>query len=269
VADVTYCPTCDIRYADARYCRVCGSELAVDTDEGSGVALAEPVRRRWGMGDVLLAFLCSAGFTVAAITFTRPFTLDAVFVFVILMGANWLGWAGWTVAASHMKGSRSLRTDFGLALEPSDLPRGIVGGFGTLVIVAIVAVLLGTPAGDPTISDFAPTGLLQWASFGVALVIGAPIAEELFFRGLFLRAAERRLGTIGGVALSTTIFALLHVPQRLSLGFAVAFIPIFVIGLVLAVLAVWSKRLGASIVAHMTVNGLAFVTMMASQTSGA
>ncbi|MEX2393405.1 MAG: type II CAAX endopeptidase family protein [Actinomycetota bacterium] len=185
--------------------------------------------------------------------------------FVVLQVAGWITALGWAARATYLKGSRSFRTDFGLQWERFDIFRGIVTGFGTLILIAIVVAALGANVGDPTISELEPDGAFQVLLFGFALVVGAPIVEEIFFRGLFLRAAERRFGTFGAVVFVTTVFTVLHVPQRMELGFVLAFVPIFTIGLLFALLAVRYRRLGPGIAAHMTFNGIAFLALIASQ----
>ena len=44
----------------------------------------------------------------------------------------------------------------------------------------------------------------------VVAVIGAPLTEELLFRGLVLRAFEKRAGTLAAIVGSTALFTLLH-----------------------------------------------------------
>src|SRR5439155_430062 len=51
----------------------------------------------------------------------------------------WIGLIGTVVWACRTKGSGSLRRDFGLAMQWSDIPLGLVAGFvGQIAIVAIV-----------------------------------------------------------------------------------------------------------------------------------
>lgn len=86
----------------------------------------------------------------------------------------------------------------------------------------------------------------------VAFVIMAPIAEEVFFRGVvfnaWLREGGRRWAFIG----SSGLFALIH----LSL---VLLVPLFLLGLVLAWVYQRTGNLLAPIAMHATVNGISVV----------
>ena len=83
----------------------------------------------------------------------------------------------------------------------------------------------------------------------VAVVILAPIAEEVFFRGVvfnaWLRERGRRWAFIGSAAL----FAVIHVSL-------VAVVPIFLLGLALAWIYTRTGNLLAPMAMHATVNGI-------------
>ena len=102
---------------------------------------------------------------------------------------------------------------------------------------------------------------------GILTVAVVPVVEELFFRGLVLRALVRvcrPLGPALGPALACVstgiIFGLAHFEALQLLGLA-AF------GVVLSVMAYRFRRLGPSIFAHATFNLLAVVAV-ASSTPG-
>jgi membrane protease YdiL (CAAX protease family) len=83
----------------------------------------------------------------------------------------------------------------------------------------------------------------------LAIVILAPIAEEVFFRGVvfnaWLREGGRRWAFIG----SSALFALIHISL-------VALVPIFLLGLALAWVYQRTGNLLAPIAMHATVNGI-------------
>ena len=79
------------------------------------------------------------------------------------------------------------------------------------------------------------------------VVIGAPIVEELMYRGLLQGAAVRRLNDAVAVVVVAAFFALIHFRWVELPG-------LFVFGLVLGVCALRTGRLGMSIVAHMAFN---------------
>jgi membrane protease YdiL (CAAX protease family) len=90
----------------------------------------------------------------------------------------------------------------------------------------------------------------------VAIVaIAAPVVEELFYRGLWLRSVERRLGTAAAVGVSSVVFAAVHFQPYdfpALLGFAV----------VVAVLTVRTGRLGPAIWAHVVFNLTAVLNLL-------
>lgn len=187
--------------------------------------------------------------------------LGQTWLVVVFAVATWTGLVTWTLVSSYAKGARSLRADFGWHLEPSDIGRGIVAGLGALVVTAVAITLLAgdVQAPEEGLLSIRPRGVGELVAFGLVAIIGAPVVEELFFRGLFLRSVERRYGTRWAVVVTSAVFGLVHVPDRASFGIGLAFAPPFVLGVVLAALAVRTKRLGSSVIAHASVNAVAFV----------
>jgi membrane protease YdiL (CAAX protease family) len=128
---------------------------------------------------------------------------------------------------------------------------GVAAWLGSTLLLALVTFLL-TELGYPPeagTAELAVGALDPWLIvFGVVLV--APIAEEIFFRGVvfnaWLREGGRRFAYIGSAAL----FAIIHVSL-------VSLLPIFLLGLALA----WVyERSGFTLLApmamHATVNGI-------------
>jgi len=86
--------------------------------------------------------------------------------------------------------------------------------------------------------------------------VGAPIAEELFFRGLVLSVAKRKFGKIVGVLISSTLFGLVHIQTTVSASIYM-FFSTAVLGVMLALLVLKTNRLGTSILAHGAFNASA------------
>ena len=93
------------------------------------------------------------------------------------------------------------------------------------------------------------TPLETFFFFGSAVVI-APFVEEWFYRGMLLPALARRFNPAVGIIGSSALFALVHVRP-------ITFPGIFVLGVILAVMTMWTRRLAPAILAHM---GFNFVT---------
>jgi membrane protease YdiL (CAAX protease family) len=90
-----------------------------------------------------------------------------------------------------------------------------LAAFGVLVALeARLEPLLGIPPAEPWGSRYA-AGERALRVLGIVLV--APVAEELIFRGaLFTRLARTRLGAAGAVVTTAVAFAGLHVQYGLS-----------------------------------------------------
>lgn len=81
------------------------------------------------------------------------------------------------------------------------------------------------------------------------LVLGAPLGEELFFRGLLTDLWKMRLGTWRAVLSAALFFAVLHF-------YLLQFIPVLLSGIILGALFVRTENISIPIVAHAVVNGL-------------
>jgi len=130
---------------------------------------------------------------------------------------------------------------------------GVLAWIGASLVSAAVYYVfeaLGIQS-DPQAAEQALSVIDPWLAV-LAIVILAPIAEEVFFRGVvfnaFLREGGRRWAFLG----SSALFAAIH----LSL---VALIPIFLLGLALAWVYDRTNNLLAPIVMHTVVNGASVV----------
>jgi membrane protease YdiL (CAAX protease family) len=132
----------------------------------------------------------------------------------------------------------------------SGLAWGVLAWVGaTAASAAMVWVLdaMGLPA-DTQAAEQALLVVDPWLAV-LAIVVLAPIAEELFFRGVVYNAWLREGGPRYALIGSAVLFAVIH----LSL---VAVVPIFLLGLALAWVYRRTANLLAPIVMHATVNGI-------------
>lgn len=181
----------------------------------------------------------------------------------------WVGLVGTALYATYRKGARSLRADFRLAFQPVDAAIGVVtGAAAQVVLLPLIALLLRPLVGQPDVARTTEKILDSAHGPGrvvlvVFVVAGAPLVEELFFRGLLLRALLRRFNTGWAVALDGVLFGLAH-PQALSpAALALVMVSLAALGAVLALLAVKTGRLGASIVTHAAFNLWTIVGLLA------
>mgnify|MGYP002079313142 CR=1 FL=1 len=226
--------------------------------------------RRWGIGDVLWGLLIVIGLSVVfsipiAVAQLAGVELGMVWITVVSVVAMWAGFFGWPLYCAKRKGLGSLKADFGFTMEWYDLLIGIAAGIGSLVLIAIIGII------EINVAEQAPESNTQVISEAtgtpialVIVVLGAPVFEELFFRGLTYGAVDKRFNRWAALAVSTVLFTVLHAqPAATALGFGLFLARIGAIGLVLGVLRMTTGRLGAPIVAHMTVNGVATIAVLA------
>ncbi len=162
-----------------------------------------------------------------------------------------------------------LRKDYGIVIRPVDVPLGIV--------VGLVSQYLLTPIFELPLVPFvthlytrlnAPADSLTkgvsggwFAILGIFVCLGSPLVEELYFRGLILRGLLgkcERLSPKAAIALPVIIsglfFGLVHFEPLEFLGLAG-------FGMILALLAYSTGRLGPGIVAHITFNTATFIAL--------
>jgi membrane protease YdiL (CAAX protease family) len=155
-------------------------------------------------------------------------------------------------------------TALGLRARAVDL-FGVLGGFGLqLALVPIYIPILELFDVDPDRVDDAARELIDRAEGvgGAALivliaVVGAPIAEEIFYRGFMQPGLATRLPAWAAIGLTSLVFAGSHF-QLLPLPGLVTF------GVVAGVVAHRSGRLGPAIALHVGFNATTTVILLAS-----
>jgi membrane protease YdiL (CAAX protease family) len=228
-------------------------------------------RPRWGLGDVVAGFLLAvfASTLVGAIALgaTGDEELDdlPMGVYSLVQAAQWIGFLGIPLLVARFKGNGPAR-DFGTRMERRDVPIGLALGVGLqLIVVPLVSLpwvwLLGRDWDE--IDDRAKELTDRshgWGLLALTLVVvaGAPLVEEIFFRGLTLRSFERRLGRWGGLAASAFVFGATHF-DLLSLPALVVF------GLVAGRLVQRAGRLGPAWWTHVGFNATTIVALVAQR----
>ena len=231
---------------------------------------ADPAMR-WGLGDVFVGLMVALLFAVvtqAILLKALGYKSDAktadlkLWLVAVLQIPLWLGLVGAPVMSTIQRGTRSLRRDFRWAFKPIDIVWGVAGGLALQGLVYLVYQVISVdecslsgPARNLT--DKA-NGIVGVPLLVLITVIGAPVVEELFFRGLLLRSlCKRRLPMAASIVVSALIFAGFHFQGAQFAGLAV-------VGIVLASLALWTDRLGPGIVAHAVFNLVSVITLLRS-----
>jgi len=106
---------------------------------------------------------------------------------------------------------------------------------------------------DPT--RFFPHDLFGSAVLIFIVVIAAPVAEEIVFRGVLLPSLVAHIGEGRAIAVTAVVFSAMHLNMF-------SFLPILLVGWVLAWLYLRSGSLWVSIVGHSAFNALGVVVVL-------
>jgi membrane protease YdiL (CAAX protease family) len=257
---------------------------------------AEPDPPAWGLGEAAVAAVATLvistilGGIVLALAGVEH-TDDASLVTIALVQTTlWIGMLG--SIALVLRRRRAPLADLGLRFRWVDVPVGVVTG--VVCQLALVPLISAPWVWLTDTLDWSHADIEEPAcrlaekahgdTLGIVLlfaitVIGAPIVEELFFRGFVQRAAvaafrrgipadpsadaERaawRTATALGLFVTALFFGVIHF-QLQQAPALVAF------GLVLGVMAYRTGRLGPGIVTHMAFNATTVVTLVVLSSS--
>jgi membrane protease YdiL (CAAX protease family) len=147
-----------------------------------------------------------------------------------------------------------------LALNRPTL-RQFILGLLLLVILLPVADLITVQSGRETVPDFMTgtyasardAGPLFLAVFALALVVMAPLGEEVLFRGFLYRGLSMRLGAPLAIILTSLAWSSLHLQYEVFF-----MMQVFVFGLVFGLLRWWSDSVYLVVLLHALTNALAF-----------
>jgi uncharacterized protein len=177
-------------------------------------------------------------------------------VLAVALLAAWSAYLSGMWIASVKVGSGSPVADYGITFAPIDILGLGIGVLSQLVVVSIVymplKVLWPDTFNDDRLQENARdlvdrAGGATTMLLFVIVALGAPIVEELFYRGLLQRSLAARFNdglVVVGVAM---IFALVHFRP-------IEYPGLFVFGLILGVTALRTGRLGMPIMTHVGFN---------------
>lgn len=219
---------------------------------------------RWGVGDffwVLGAQVAGsfAGGGVAVIVdqFVDLSLDEALFLVVVPFQSIAMGAA--LLVVSRRLGRGTLRADFGFEVSVRDWTAAFVGlGWRVVIVVVMLPLFTLLDADEPTqqvvqeLDDASRT--VQLASI-FWVVVAAPVIEEIWFRGLLLRALLRRSTPAVAVVVSGTAFGFIHM---LDAGFGaeglVTAVGLTALGLFLGAQAIRHGSLSRPIITHASFN---------------
>lgn len=229
---------------------------------------------RWGLPDVVVGFVVgqvASAMAFAAMASSKDVSMADLSTDDLSIGEIgllqlplWLGLLGVPLVATRLRGNGPVR-DLGWRMETRDAPVGFLLGVACqLVLVPLVSLPfvwltdndydeLSRPAED--LADKATgLGILVLV---LVVVVAAPLAEEVFYRGLLQRSLLRRLPAWPAMIVTSVVFGASHF-QALQFPALAAF------GLLLSVIARRTGRLGMNTWAHVGFNATTVVILLAT-----
>lgn len=237
-------------------------------------------RHGWlSLGFAALAFLCGllAGSVFAGVyAGIRGLDLAAdeqdFGSFLVSLAGLWVGFLALPLLWARRQGG--LDRFLGLSARWVDLPLGVVVGLASTVVTALVSGAALTKREQDALEVIAEevidraVGPVAVTLLVLALCVGTPLAEEVFFRGVLFRGSLQRVSPLWiAVPVAAVVFGLVHYSGDVdsSKVVLVQLGLLSVFGAVLCVLVHRTGRLAASIVAHATFNAVTVVSLLAAR----
>lgn len=232
-----------------------GDEVEWDPIDTHAVAVRRPGFPVMGSALVGFGIAVALSYTVLIVLRSHGKPGGPSVELVLTELALWLPMLGTCWIVSRRRGERSFVTDFGLRWRPVDIGLGLAGSLAarsTESIVLLPIVLWHPHFRVPEVSEFAPftTSASRWIVLALVTCVGAPIVEELFFRGLIQTRLVGRYGPVVGIGVTSLLFGAAHLigwAGSISLADALA---IAGAGVALGTMRHLTGRLGTSMMTH-------------------
>ncbi len=163
-----------------------------------------------------------------------------------------------------LRGTPDVREFLGLRAVSA---KEMLGWTGLSIILVYAGDFVTSYSGRPTVPDVivhAYETAIVVPLFWFAVVVAAPLFEEVFFRGFLFEGFRRsRLGSVGAAAVTTTAWTVIHLQYdafELSLVFA--------LGIFLSIARIVSRSLYVPFFLHAIMNLIATIQTMLAATGG-
>lgn len=226
---------------------------------------------RWTLASALslvLVVILSSLAAGAAVSAVRYLPLPANVISLTagaLLVCSYVVQVGVVIYAAHKLGTR-----FGPAVGLVPVRNAGAWALAAMGLAIAVRLLSGVyavvlqqlnvqlPGENIDVTQLLPGGPVGWVAAFLLLVVVAPFAEEVVFRGVLLSSMRDRWGSGWAVVGSSLLFAAVHVNPYVAL-------PIFVLALGLGYLFLRSRSIWVSMACHATFNAIGFVALIFSQ----
>ena len=227
-------------------------------------SVQSPKEQQWGIRHVILGWLLGQVSVILALVaiglIDQNINLDdpSLEITAILQAALWVGTLGVPLWLYYTKGISWKQ--FGWGFKKSDVFQGLIIGLGTQIAGGLLYLPLLVIFDDIDVSEPARELVDKATGFGVFLlflvvVVGAPVVEEIFFRGLTLKAFEKKMGSRSAAIVSSLFFAIAHLQL-------VQFPALLLFGLVAVYLVRKHDRLGRAVWAHVGFNATTVIALL-------
>jgi hypothetical protein len=181
----------------------------------------------------------------------------------------WTGLLGTCAVTSHRYGTGRVRADFRLRFRWVDLAIALGAAlaarcFAAFALVPFIHVLRSAGNPDKSLYDITNVGALGWTVLVLLTCVGAPLFEELFFRGLLQGQLVGRFGVWIGIAATAVIFGAVHIANDPGTAGLLLALSVGAGGIVFGVVRHLTGRLGSSMATHSLFNAIAVVTLAAT-----
>lgn len=222
---------------------------------------SEELGHRGSLGVVVTGLLCAFGLSGIVVLALALAGLPGGRLVALVASevGLWVAFLATCRLVSRRYGTGSFRRDFRIRIRWFDPLIGLVGGAVGWLIAGLVSLPFTSAhsSADPDrVLGIPANGATNWTVIVLLVCVGAPVVEEMFFRGLLQGELAHRYGDRVAVPLTALIFGACHVfnaPGVDGLIYAACVVGTgFILGLVFA----WTRRLGASMATHAFFNGI-------------
>ncbi len=238
-------------------------EESAENPTPSGITEPDP-QLSWGVRHVIYGWLLGQVAVILVViainAFDSGIDLDdpSLEITAILQAALWVGTLGIPMWLYSVKGVSW--KEFGWEFQKNDILPGLLIGLGTQIAAGLLYLPLVLMFDGIDVSEPARELVDKATGFGVFLfflvvAIGAPLVEELFYRGLTLKAFEKKMSNRLALVLSSLVFAIAHLQL-------IQFPALFLFGFVAGYLARKYDRLGRAVWAHVGFNTTTVVALL-------